>query len=66
MPHLPLDLRYRVAGIALKPASVQVLGCRAELDGQVVGQVLRFDVTAFFMPQTQHRSLVLAHDDPGI
>ena len=62
----PLHVLDRVAGIALVPAPVEVLGDGAELDDQVVGQILRLDLAALLPPQPDERGLVIAHDDPGV
>ena len=55
-----------VAGVALVPAPVEVLGDGAELDDQVVGKVFGLDLPAFLAPQPNQTGLVIAHDDPGI
>ena len=62
----PLHVLDGVAGVALIPAPVEVLGDRAELDDQVVGEVLRLDLAALLAPQPDQGGLVVAHDDPGI
>lgn len=45
-----LDASDGVAGVAFIPAPVQLLRGRPKLDDQVVGQVLRLKLTAFFAP----------------
>ena len=49
-----LDASDGVAGVVFIPAPVQLLRGRPKLDDQVVGQVLRLKLTAFFaaMPQS--------------
>ena len=66
MEHLPLHLGDDLAGIALVPVPVEVLGHGAELDDQVAGQVLRLDLAALFPPEPEQGGLVVAHDDPGV
>jgi hypothetical protein len=55
-----------VAGVTLIPAAVEVLGHGTELDDQVVGKILRSDLTALLLPQPQQGGLVITHDDPCI
>ena len=47
----PLHVLDAVTGVALIPAPVEVLGDRAELDDQVVGEILRLDLAALLAPQ---------------
>ena len=58
--------RDRLAGIALIPAPIEVLGHDPELDDQVVGEVLRLDLAALLAPEPEQGGLVVAHDDPGV
>jgi hypothetical protein len=51
MADLPLDIRDDLTGIGLVPASVQRLGGQAQLDDEVAGEVLRFNLATFFPPQ---------------
>ncbi len=46
-----LHLVDRLACVAFVPAAVEVLGHRAELDDQVVGEILRLDFAALLPPQ---------------
>ena len=55
-----------MAGVALVPAPVEVLGHGPELDDQVARQVLRLDLAALLAPEAQQGGLVVAHDDPGV
>ena len=66
MKHLPLHLGDDLAGIALVPVPVEVLGHGAELDDQVVREVLGLDLAALFPPQAEQGGFVVAHDDPGV
>ena len=66
MKHLPLHLGDDLAGIAFVPVPVEMLGHGAELDDQVVREVLGLDLAALFPPQPEQGGLVVAHDDPGI
>ena len=47
----PLHVLDGVAGIALVPAPVEVLGDGAELDDQVVGQIFRLDLPSLLAPE---------------
>ena len=52
--HLPLHLRDHLAGIALIPVPIEVLGHAPELDDQIARQVLRLDLAALLAPEPQH------------
>jgi hypothetical protein len=58
--------RPNLAGVLFVPEPVQVLRYGAELDQEVPGQVLRFDLAALFPPKTEEDHLVPAHDGPGV
>ena len=62
----PLHVLDGVAGVALIPAPVEVLGDRAQLDDQIVGEILRLDLAALLPPQPNEHRLVAAHDHPGV
>ena len=64
--HLPLHLGDDLAGIALVPVPVEVLGHGAELDDQVAREVLRLDLAALLPPEPEQGGFVVAHDDPGV
>ena len=66
MKHLPLHVVDDLAGVALVPVPVEVLGHGAELDDQVAGEVFRLDLAALLPPQPDQGGFVIAHDDPGI
>ena len=66
MPDAALDIGEDLAGIALVPAPVEVLGDDPELDDEVAGKVLRLDLAALLPPQPHQGGLVIAHDDPGV
>ena len=50
---MALDVDDRLAGIALEPASVEVLGDRPELDEEVVGEILWLDLATLLAPEPQ-------------
>jgi hypothetical protein len=57
---LPLYIRDDLASVGLVPAPVQLLGGHAELNEEVAGEVLRFNLATFFPPLSLcavHRSL---------
>ena len=66
VPHLPLHVRDHLAGIALVPVPIEVLGHGPELDDQVAREVLRLDLAALLAPEPEQGGLVIAHDDPGV
>jgi hypothetical protein len=66
MPHPFLNIDDHLAGIGLVPAPVQVLSGKTQLDDEIAGQVLRFDLCALLPPQAEEGGLIIAHDDPGI
>jgi hypothetical protein len=45
---------------------VEGLGHQPELDDEVSGQVLRFDLAPLFLPQAEQGGFVVAHDDAGV
>ena len=55
-----------MAGLALVPGVVELLGHYAELDDELAGQVGRANLAAFFLPKTDQGIFVPAHDDAGI
>ena len=66
MAHLALDVLDHLAGVALVPAPIEVLGDASELDDEVAGQILGLDLAALLAPQAKQGPLVVAHDDPGV
>jgi hypothetical protein len=54
-----LDAPNRMAGVALIPSPVQVLGRGPERDDQVFGQVFRFGLTPLFVPQPNERGWIV-------
>ena len=66
MADLPLDVRNHLARIGLVPAPIKLLRHHPELDDEIAGQVLRFDLAALFAPEPQQRLLIITHNDPGI
>ena len=66
MENPPLNLGDNLAGVALVPAPVELLGDAAELDDQVAGQVFGLGLAPFLPPEPEQGGLVIAHDDPGV
>jgi hypothetical protein len=66
VPNLFLDIRDDLFGIGLVPVPVQVLGRQAQLNDEIVRQVVGRDLSAFFPPQSDEGGLIVAHDDAGI
>ena len=61
-----LTVRDGSSGVALVPGPVERLSGDAELDDEIVRQVLGFGLAALFLPQPDQRRLVRAHDDSGV
>ena len=61
-----LDVGDDPPRVALVPGPVERLGGDAELDDEIVAQILRLGLAALFLPQPDQRRLVRAHDDPGV
>src|SRR5229473_888822 len=55
-----------VAGVALVPVPVEVFGNAAELNDQIVIEILRLDFAALLAPQPNEIGLITTHHDPGI
>jgi hypothetical protein len=55
----PMRILDDVAGVSLVPAPVEVLGDQAELDDQIIGEIVRFDLAALFAPQTNQIVFVI-------
>jgi len=53
-------------GIGFVPVAIEFLRGEPELNHEIAGQVLRFDLAALFPPQPDQGGLVIAHDDPGV
>jgi hypothetical protein len=51
MADLPLDIPNDLAGIGFVPTSIEVLSRHAELNDEVVGQVLRLNLAPLFTSQ---------------
>jgi len=66
MANAALNILEGLAGVALEPVPIKVLGSYTELDNEVSGQVLWFQLASLLPPEAQQGSLILAHDDPGI
>ena len=60
MSNLPLDILDGLAGVALVPVPVEVLGHGAELDDQVGREVLRLGLAALLAPQPEQGGFVVA------
>ena len=61
-----LDVGNGATGIALIPSSIERLGYDAELDDEVVDEVLRLGLAALLLPQPDQGGFVRAHDDPCV
>jgi hypothetical protein len=61
-----LDISDGAAGIALIPASVEVLGDFSELHAEVAGEVLRANFSPLLAPEPNEGCFVAPHDDPGV
>ena len=66
MQHLALHLGDHLASVALIPVPVEALGHGAELDDQIVREVLGLDLTALFAPKPEQGGLIVRHDNPGV
>jgi hypothetical protein len=55
-----------LAGIALEPAPVRFLGRSAELNNEVVREVLGFNFAALLAPQPKEGSLIVPHNDASV
>ena len=66
MPNLPLYVRNDLTGVGFIPAPIEALSHDPKLNDQVTRQVLRLDFPALFTPELQQRSLIIAHDNPGV
>ena len=66
MENLPLHFRNGMAGIALIPVPVELLGHGAELDNEVTRKVLGLGFAPFLPPEAHQGRLVVAQDDPGV
>jgi hypothetical protein len=62
--HTGLHVRDRVAGVALVPLAVEVLGCQAELDDEIGREVFRPDLAAFLLPEADQSLFILTHAAP--
>jgi hypothetical protein len=62
----PLDVPDGVASVALVPTSVELLSDGAELDDQIVREVLRLNLAALLARQANEVDFVVAHDHPGV
>ena len=62
MADLPLNVRNDLAGIGLVPAPIKVLSHYPELDDEIAGQVLWFDLATLFAPKPDQRPFIITHD----
>jgi hypothetical protein len=51
MPNPPLHVLDRIAAVAFVPGPVQVFGDAAELDDEILAEVLRFSLAPLFSPK---------------
>jgi hypothetical protein len=61
-----LHIADRMPADALIPVPVELFRDMAELDNQIVGQVLWPKLAALFAPQPNQSGFVIAHNHPGI
>ncbi len=54
------------SGVALIPGPIQRFGGDAELDDEIVAQILRLGLAALFLPQPDEGRLVGAHNDLSV
>ena len=66
MPDPPLDVLDDLPRVDLVPAPIEVFGHAAELNYEVAGDILRLDLSALLLPQTDQGGFILTHDDPRI
>jgi hypothetical protein len=64
--HPPLHISDPPAGVALVPASIELLRGRPELYNQIARKVLRVCLAALLTPKADHGRLVVTHDNAGI
>jgi hypothetical protein len=62
LPHVS----YRLAGAALVPNSIELLGDGPKLNDQVCRKFLRLGLAALLPPQANEVVFVIAHDHAGI
>jgi hypothetical protein len=48
------------------PGPVQFFGDAAELNNEILAEVLRLDLASLLPPEPEEPRLVVAHDDPGV
>ena len=51
MLDVALDVGDAAAGVALVPATVELLSCGPKLHDQIAGEVLPLDLAAFLLPE---------------
>ena len=61
-----LDILDDMAGRALVPVPIEVLGHEPELHHEVPGEVLRLGLAPLFAPEAKQGGLIAAQDDPGV
>src|SRR5262245_17207940 len=66
MAHEALHLGDLLAGVALIPVPVQMLGNDPELNDEIARKILRLDLATLLAPQAQQRGLILPYDDPSV
>jgi DNA-binding XRE family transcriptional regulator len=66
VPNLALNIADGLAGIALEPAPIEVLGRRPELYDEVVREVLGLNLAALLAPEPKEGMFVFAHDNAGV
>ena len=66
MLDLALHVDNNLIGIALEPAPIKLFGYGAELNDEIVREVLGFDLAALLAPQTKEGSFILPHNNPRV
>jgi hypothetical protein len=55
-----------MAGVALVPEPVEILGRDPELDDKIAGEVLRLDFPTLLPPKAEEGGFIVAHDNSSI
>src|SRR5262245_6200915 len=61
-----LDVSDLVAGVALVPRPIELLGSPPELHDEVTREVLGLGLASLLTPKLDQGGLVAAHDDAGV
>jgi hypothetical protein len=61
-----LDVGYGTLRVPFVPVPVQRFSGDAELDDEIIAEILWLALAALFPPEADQRRLVRAHDDPSV